>query len=231
MEYLRTSFDAASEEWVDEWNRFQLVWKYEHLPRRWGSGRERLKWLLDVVVSAAALVLLAPAMILLAAAVKWESAGPAFYAQDRVGLSGRVFKMYKYRSMIVDAEADGPRWSAGRVDSRITRVGAFLRRTHLDELPQLWNVLRGEMSLVGPRPERPCFVDELERLIPGYAERYRVKPGVTGLAQVHYRYDASIADVKRKLRFDRLYIERMCLGLDLRILARTFTVVMTQRGQ
>lgn len=230
MECLRTSFDAASEQWVAEWKRLELVWRYEQLPKGWRS-REKLKRMLDLAGAGTALVLFSPVMAVLAAAIKLESGGPVIYVQERVGLSGRVFKMFKYRSMTVDAEADGPRWCAGSADPRITRLGAFLRKTHLDELPQLWNVLKGDMSLVGPRPERPCFVDELERLIPGYAERYRVKPGVTGLAQVHYRYDASIADVKRKLRFDRLYIQNMCLGLDLRILLRTLAVVATQQGK
>ena len=194
------------------------------------TWRHALKHTVDRAGSAVLLTACAPVMAAIAAAVKLESEGPVFYHQERVGLGGRVFTMYKYRSMVVDAEAGGPRWSLGTADSRITRVGAFLRTTHLDELPQLWNVLRGEMSLVGPRPERPCFVEELSRRIPEYAERHRVKPGMTGLAQVHYRYDASLEDVKRKLQFDLLYIKQMCLGLDLRILARTVGVVVARRG-
>lgn len=231
MNNLRTRFNVVSEEYAAEWQRFQLVWAYEQQLSGWRDGREALKRTLDLVGSTAALMALAPIMAVVAVAVKWESRGPAFYRQERVGLGGRVFTIYKYRSMGMDAEADGPRWSAGDADHRITRVGAFLRKTHLDELPQFWNVLKGEMSLVGPRPERPCFVGELERLIPGYAQRYAVKPGMTGLAQVHYRYDASLEDVKRKLWFDRIYIKRMCLGLDLRILAWTVAVVLCGKGQ
>jgi len=230
MNNLRTQF-TTSETYATEWERFQLVWAYEHPSSDWHKRRDALKRALDVAGSAAGLVALSPVMALLAGAVKLESRGPAFYRQERVGRGGRVFTMYKYRSMIVDAEADGPRWCAGAADHRLTRLGAFLRRTHLDEVPQLWNVLKGDMSLVGPRPERPCFIEELERLIPGYAKRHRVKPGMTGLAQVHYRYDATLEDVRRKLRFDRLYIRRMCLWLDLRILAWTFAVVASRRGQ
>ena len=138
--------------------------------------------------------------------------------------------MYKFRTMRVNAEAHGPQWWAGDEDPRMTRVGRFLRRTHIDELPQLVNVLRGEMSLVGPRPERPQFVEELNRVVPEYDDRLLIKPGVTGLAQVHYRYDQSVADVKRKLRFDRLYVKRLCLALDARILFWTLAVVVTGRG-
>ncbi len=184
----------------------------------WRRSCRSLKRAIDVLGSAFVLLTLAPFMGALALWVKRDSPGPAIYSQERVGRSGRVFKIYKFRSMVVDAEAQGPRWCSGRDDPRTTRVGAFLRRTHLDELPQLWNVLKGEMSLVGPRPERPCFVQELQVSVPGYDERHLVRPGLTGLAQVHYRYDASITDVKRKLRFDRLYVERMCLALDVRIL-------------
>lgn len=211
-------------------NPINLVWaNQQHAAGR--AWRKELKRLLDIVISAAALVFLFPVLALLAAAVKCGSRGPVFYRQERVGQGGRPFTIYKFRSMIHNAEAAGPRWSQGEADSRITRVGAFLRKTHLDELPQFWNVLKGEMSLVGPRPERPCFAGELQRLIPGYDERCRVKPGITGLAQVHYRYDASLADVKRKLRFDRLYIERMCLWLDLRIFFWTLGVVVSRKGQ
>ncbi|MCI0557268.1 MAG: sugar transferase, partial [Nitrososphaera sp.] len=125
----------------------------------------------------------------------------------------------------------GPKWSSGDQDSRLTRIGGFLRRSHLDELPQLWNVLKGDMSLVGPRPERPFFVETLNRSIPRYDERFLIKPGMTGLAQVHYRYDQSLSDVKRKLRFDLLYVRRMCLALDVRILFWTLLVVATGRGK
>lgn len=198
------------------------------VPRTW---RTVLKRALDLAGSAAGLIVLAPVLAVLAAVIRFSSRGRALYRQERLGQGGRVFTMYKYRTMIDDAEAGGPRWSAGAADPRITRVGRLLRSSHLDELPQLWNVFTGDMSLVGPRPERPCFLPELQRLVPGYLARYRVKPGMTGLAQVHYRYDATIADVKRKLRYDRLYVQRMCLGLDMKILVWTFAVVFGRRGQ
>lgn len=203
------------------------------MPRRRSARTWRavLKRALDVAGSALGLVVLAPLMTLLAVIVRLGSRGPAIYRQERVGQGGRVFTMYKYRTMINDAEAGGPRWSGGAADPRITRVGWLLRSSHLDELPQLWNVFTGDMSLVGPRPECPCFLPELQRLVPGYLVRYHVKPGITGLAQVHYRYDTTIADVKRKLRFDRLYVKRMCLGLDMKILVWTVAVVFSHRGQ
>jgi len=152
------------------------------------------------------------------------------YHQERMGLDGQRFWMLKFRTMEVNAEAEtGPVWAARR-DPRRTRLGAFLRSSSLDELPQLLNVLKGEMSLVGPRPERLCFVEELGRVVPRYDERLLIKPGMTGLAQIHYRYDQSVADVRRKLRFDLLYVRRMCLMLDARILAWTLFVVVTGRG-
>jgi lipopolysaccharide/colanic/teichoic acid biosynthesis glycosyltransferase len=192
--------------------------------------RRVIKRALDVLGAAAGLIVLSPVLAVVAAAVKLTSPGPVFYRQERLGLGGRPFTIVKFRSMVQEAEANGPIWSAGSADPRLTRIGGFLRATHLDELPQLWNVLRGDMSLVGPRPERPCFSGPLEESIPGYEERCWVKPGMTGLAQVHYRYDATIEDVKRKLRFDRLYIRRMCLTLDLQILAWTVGVVLARRG-
>jgi lipopolysaccharide/colanic/teichoic acid biosynthesis glycosyltransferase len=192
--------------------------------------RRAIKRALDGLGSAVGLMALSPVLAVVAAAVKLTSPGPVFYRQERLGLAGRPFTIVKFRSMVQGAEANGPVWSAGRGDPRLTRCGGFLRATHLDELPQLWNVLRGDMSLVGPRPERPCFSGQLEASIPGYEERCWVKPGMTGLAQVHYRYDATIEDVKRKLRFDRLYVRRMCLTLDLQILAWTVGVVLARRG-
>jgi len=139
--------------------------------------------------------------------------------------------MYKFRTMRLDAEAQtGPVWAILVHDPRVTRLGRVLRSTHLDELPQLLNVVAGQMSLVGPRPERACFVGPLAHALPAYEQRLWVKPGMTGLAQVHYRYDQTLADVKRKLRFDLLYVKRMCLALDAKILAWTVLVVVTGRG-
>lgn len=193
--------------------------------------RVTLKRAVDLFGSALLLAVLLPAMAVIAAAIACGSAGPVVYAQERTGLGGRPFMMYKFRSMRRGAESGGPVWCPADTDPRITRVGRMLRRTHLDELPQLWNVLIGDMSLVGPRPERPCFVRELDRRIPRYAQRHAVKPGMTGLAQVHYRYDATIDDVKRKLRFDLLYARRMCLALDARILWSTVGVVAAGQGR
>jgi lipopolysaccharide/colanic/teichoic acid biosynthesis glycosyltransferase len=169
-------------------------------------------------------------MALIALAIKLDSRGPIFYSPERVGRFGEPFKMYKFRTMLVDAEANGPVWAAREHDPRVTRLGRLLRRCHFDELPQIFNVLRDHMSMVGPRPERPCFVEQLDREIPRYDQRFLIKPGMTGLAQVHYRYDQTAADVKKKLRFDLLYVKRMCLMLDVRILAWTILVVVTGRS-
>ena len=214
-----------------ELQRFILLWRYQHhIPPFTLWWRLVLKRIIDVIAGLAGLIVLAPVFVLVAIAVKLDSKGPAFYSQERLGRFGETFKIYKFRTMRVNAEADGPQWSAGHEDPRMTRLGRILRRTHLDELPQVINVLKGEMSLVGPRPERPCFVEELNRAIPSYDERLYIKPGMTGLAQVHYRYDTSLADVRRKLRFDILYIKHMCLALDARILVWTALVVITGRG-
>ena len=219
------------EELAVELQRFILLWRYQHhVPPFALWWRLVLKRGIDLVASAIGLIVTGPLMALVALAVRLDSRGPVFYAQERVGRFGDVFRMHKFRTMVVDAEAGGPVWAAGEEDPRMTRIGRFLRRTHLDELPQLFNVFKGEMSLVGPRPERPHFIEQLNLAVPRYDERLLIKPGMTGLAQVHYRYDASIADVKRKLRFDRLYVKRMCLALDLRILAWTVLVVITGRG-
>jgi len=214
-----------------EVQRFILLWRYQHhVPPFTLWWRLILKRLVDMAGSAAGLVVSAPVMAVAAAAIKLDSGGPVFYKQQRLGHFGEPFTIYKFRTMVVDAEAAGPQWAAGRSDPRLTRVGRILRRTHLDELPQLFNVLKGEMSLIGPRPERSCFVDELNQVIPSYDTRLLIKPGMTGLAQVHYRYDTTISDVRRKVRFDRLYIKRMCLTLDAKILVWTVLVVVTGRG-
>ena len=175
----------------------------------------------DAVVAASLLALTAPLLALLMIAVKATSRGPAVYSQLRVGRGGRAFRIFKLRTMVDDCEkATGPRWSV-RNDPRVTRLGRFLRKSHLDELPQLWNVLRGEMSLVGPRPERPEFVARLEREVPAYRDRLEVRPGITGLAQVQLPPDEAIEDVRRKVRCDLCYIRRLDPWLDLRILLGT----------
>ena len=231
MSVLVARLLSVWQELAIEIQRFVLLWRYQHRVRPFTLWwRLVLKRVFDITATLIGLVLIAPVMVLIAFAIKWTSPGPIVYRQERVGLFGDLFDIYKFRTMRVDAEANGPVWSLGDSDSRMTRVGAVLRRTHLDELPQLLNVLKGEMSLVGPRPERPHFVEELNRAIEGYSERLLIKPGMTGLAQVHYRYDTTIADVKRKVRFDRLYVKRLCLALDARILAWTVLVVVTGRG-
>jgi sugar transferase (PEP-CTERM system associated) len=185
---------------------------------------------IDVALAAIGLLVCAPLMALIAIAVRVNSAGPALYHQARVGRDSRVFQVHKFRSMRVDAEAHtGPVWSRPG-DTRITRLGRFLRRTRLDELPQLWNVLIGEMSLVGPRPERPEFVEELTREIPYYGQRHVVSPGVTGWAQVKYTYGASKEDALEKLQYDLFYIKNMSLALDLFIAFETMKTVVLRRG-
>lgn len=176
------------------------------------------KTALDIVLAAGLLVLTGPVILLTALLVRATSRGPAFYTQTRVGRDGRLFTIFKIRTMVHNCESlTGPRWSIPG-DPRITRLGHFLRQTHLDELPQLFNVLRGEMSLIGPRPERPEFTAKLERALPAYPERLRVRPGVTGLAQVHLPGDTSLASVRLKLAHDLFYIQQLSPGLELRIL-------------
>jgi lipopolysaccharide/colanic/teichoic acid biosynthesis glycosyltransferase len=175
----------------------------------------------DFVAAVFLIVLTAPLIALSMLLMKLTSRGPAIYSQRRLGQGGRPFTIYKIRTMFHESEAEtGPRWSTPD-DPRVTMVGRFLRRSHLDELPQLWNILRGEMSLVGPRPERPEFVTQLEQAIPFYRDRLAVRPGVTGLAQVQLPPDTDLDSVRRKLMCDLYYIERLSFWLDLRILICT----------
>ena len=188
----------------------------------------QIKNLLDRLVAGCALVALAPAIGVLAVLVRMGSRGPSFYLQERVGLAGRRFRIIKLRTMVADAEArTGPIWARPN-DSRVTRLGRVLRATHLDELPQLVNVVCGDMSLVGPRPERPQFVSRFTDDIPGYADRLSVKPGMTGLAQIHLAPEQSDRDVRRKLAYDRLYLRRMCLLTDLGIIGKTARLLLAQ---
>lgn len=184
---------------------------------------------LDLVGALVLLVVTLPVMLATAAAIHIEDGKPVFYRQVRVGRDGRAFTLYKFRSMRVDAEARGAVWAAVR-DPRVTRVGAVIRRLRVDELPQLFNVLRGDMALVGPRPERPEFTSELADRIPGYADRLSVKPGITGWAQVSAPYAASIDDARDKLSYDLYYIKNRSLLLDLLILASTVRVVLFREG-
>jgi exopolysaccharide biosynthesis polyprenyl glycosylphosphotransferase len=176
------------------------------------------------------LLLAAPVMLVTAVLVFLESGLPIFYRQERVGLNGQTFNVIKFRSMRQDAEKDGtPRW-AGAGDARVTRVGKFIRKTRIDELPQLLCVLKGDMSLVGPRPERPYFVERLTQDIPYYALRHGVKPGLTGWAQVRYHYGASVKDAEQKLQYDLYYVKNHSWFLDLIVLFETVGVVLTGKG-
>ena len=206
------------------------------------------KRVFDVVVAAVALVVFGLFLPLLTLIIKLDSPGPVFYSQERVGINrrrrggnaaprerrkvlqpGRPFKVHKLRTMRTDAEVGGPQWAA-KNDARVTRVGRFLRKTRIDELPQFLNVLRGEMSLIGPRPERLCFVRQLEKEIPNYRDRLLVLPGITGLAQVVNGYDDGIESVKRKIALDCQYISRAGLRQDTSILWSTVSVVLKGEG-
>jgi sugar transferase (PEP-CTERM system associated) len=187
------------------------------------------KRLFDLLLAAVGLVLAAPLMLLTALAVRLDSPGPIFYRQERVGENDRLFTLCKFRSMRSDAEKGTPIWAQTN-DNRVTRVGRFIRLTRLDELPQLLNVLRGDMSFVGPRPERPYFVQQLTAQIPFYAERHAVKPGVTGWAQVRYRYGASVEDAMEKLRYDLYYIKNLSIAFDLTIVIDTVKVIVCAKG-
>lgn len=199
-----------------------------------GFARSRLyrtlKSLIDLLLSAVLLIFTSPLLFLTAVAIKLDSIGPVLISQDRVGEYGRIFKIHKFRSMRVDAEKmTGPVW-ASENDPRVTRVGRVIRRLRIDELPQLWNVFKGEMSFVGPRPERPFFVEELRKKIPYYDERSAVKPGITGWAQIKYRYGSSEKDALEKLKYDLYYIKNMSILLDLIILFETAKTVLLGRG-
>lgn len=191
---------------------------------------ERFKRWSDILLSLAGILITSPLLVFAAILIKLSSEGPISYRQFRVGKAGKRFRIYKLRTMRIDAEKDtGAVW-AKENDPRVTPVGRILRKTHIDEIPQLINVLKGEMSIVGPRPERPEMVRDFKNLIADYEKRLLVKPGITGLAQVWHKYDETLEDVKKKVKYDLLYIRRMCLLTDLRILANTFIVVLTGRG-
>jgi sugar transferase (PEP-CTERM system associated) len=195
-----------------------------------GFVRTSVKRLFDIAGAVVLIVVSLPIMVLTALAIKLESPGPVLYRQERVGLGSKPFNVVKFRSMRTDAEKDGvPRWATA-ADSRVTRIGRVIRKLRIDELPQLFGVLKGDMSLVGPRPERPYFVDQLTQDIPFYAVRHSVKPGVTGWAQVSYQYGASREDTVEKLQYDLYYVKNHSLFLDLVILFETIGVVLTGKG-
>ena len=189
-----------------------------------------LKRAFDVVLALVGLVLASPAMLVVWLVLRFGSKGPVLYSQTRVGKDGVNFTIYKFRSMRVDAEAaSGAVWSTHN-DPRVTPVGRFLRRTRLDELPQLWNVLRNDMSIVGPRPERPEFIAELSENIPFYGQRHVVRPGLTGWAQVRHRYGSTVDDAQDKLQYDLFYIKHLSLAFDLYIVLETVKTVLVRRG-
>lgn len=195
-----------------------------------GWVRTVVKRLFDIVFAGALIVVSAPIILLTAILIVLESGGPILYLQERVGLNGRLFNVIKFRSMRTDAEHDGqPRWASAQ-DDRVTRVGRIIRKLRIDELPQLFSVLNGDMSLVGPRPERPYFVDKLTQELPYFAVRQSVKPGVTGWAQVRYHYGSSVEDSAEKLQYDLYYVKNNTLFLDLVILFETVGVVLTAKG-
>ena len=215
--------------WIDV-DGGDVSWVFDRDGFRHGRIGAAAKRVLDLVVAAGLIVLTLPLMLLTALLIKLDSDGPVLHRQERVGLHGRLFVLYKFRSMREDAEASGtPQWATIR-DPRVTRVGRFIRYSRIDELPQLFNVLRGEMSVVGPRPERPFFVTQLAAKIPLYGQRHCVKPGITGWAQVNAPYGASLEDAQEKLCYDLYYVKNRNVLLDLWILACTVRVVLFQEG-
>ncbi len=196
---------------------------------RTGRIRYLVKRAMDIVFSVSGLLFSLPVTLPTALLIKLESPGPVFYCQERVGEKGKPFKVVKFRSMRQDAEKNGAVW-AQENDPRVTRIGAFIRRTRIDEIPQMWNVLKGEMSFVGPRPERPVFVERLTRVIPYYSLRHSVKPGLTGWAQVCYPYGASEEDALRKLEYDLYYIKNSSVFIDILVVFRTVKTILFQKG-
>jgi len=200
------------------------------MPELMPEWEKKIKRISDIVISLIILIITFPLDILVSIFIKLDSKGPVLFKQDRIGMNNKVFRIYKFRSMYQDAEKNtGPVWSI-KDDPRVTRVGRIMRQLRFDEIPQFFNVLKGEMSLVGPRPERPYFVDMLAEQLPYYRRRLKVRPGITGWAQVKHKYDESIEDVKVKLRYDLFYIENMSLRMDIKILARTILVVIFGKG-
>jgi sugar transferase (PEP-CTERM system associated) len=184
---------------------------------------------ISIVISLIGLILALPLLPFIMLAIRLDSKGPVFYTQTRVGKAGRTFNVVKFRTMRLDAEAAGPRW-AGDNDPRVTRVGKFLRSSRLDEIPQLWCVLKGDMAFVGPRPERPEFIEMLSKEIPYYGVRHMVRPGLTGWAQVKYKYGATVDDSREKLQYDLFYIKNASIGLDMLIMFQTVKTVLLRRG-
>lgn len=216
----RLPLSQLTDEWLLQTEGFSLNTR--------GSLR-RLKRALDVLISLLLLIPATPVMLLTALIVRLESPGPVIYKQDRVGLFEKEFTVYKFRSMRADAEKDGAVWASAK-DNRVTFFGRFIRKVRIDELPQIWNILKGDMSFIGPRPERMAFVQKLKETIPYYSLRHTVKPGLTGWAQVCYPYGASEEDARRKLEYDLYYIKNMSILLDINIIFKTIGVVLFPKG-
>ena len=217
---MRTPVEHINDEWLLLEDGFNL--NTRKLPRR-------LKRTMDIVLAVGLLLVLWPLLLITAVVVRLDSPGPAIYRQTRVGLKNKNFTLYKFRSKRLDAEKDGAVWAV-KNDPRVTKVGGFIRKVRLDELPQLINVIKGDMSFVGPRPERPEFVAALSEKIPYYYIRHTVKPGITGWAQVSYPYGASVEDSRMKLEYDLYYIKRMSLFFDFKVFLRTVGVILFPSG-
>ncbi|WP_252228482.1 sugar transferase [Caldicoprobacter algeriensis] len=187
---------------------------------------EKIKRVMDIVLSLIGIIIAIPLMLIFGIAIKLESKGPVFYCQERVGKNGKVFMLYKLRSMYQNAEENGAKW-AEKDDPRVTKVGRIMRKTRIDELPQLFNVLKGDMSIVGPRPERPIFTYQFNEQIPGFVNRLQVKPGLTGWAQVNGGYELGPAE---KLEYDLYYIENRSILMDIKIMLKTVKVILTGKG-
>lgn len=220
--YLRRlEIDNVSDEW------FILARGFDNI---FGKNYIRIKRITDIAAALFGLLIASPLLLFAAIAIKIDSHGPVFFSQIRTGINLKPFRIYKLRTMVSDAEKKGAVWAKAN-DARITKVGSFLRKTRIDEIPQLYNVLKGEMSIVGPRPERPEFDTKLAEVIPYYMVRYIVKPGLTGWAQVNYGYGASIEDSKIKLKYDLYYIKNYSFMLDIRIMIRTVYIVIMKMGR
>ncbi|MEO1451971.1 MAG: sugar transferase, partial [Bacteroidota bacterium] len=204
-----------------------LIEVFPHLMRPWERVGKRV---FDLVFSGLALIMLTPVYAMLAILIKSDSEGPIFFKQERIGKLGKPFYIYKFRSMYIDAEKFGPALSSDE-DPRITKIGKFLRKTRLDELPQFWNVLIGDMSVVGPRPERQFYIDQIVKLAPHYRHLHKVKPGITSWGQVKYGYASTVEEMVERLTFDILYMENISLALDLKIILYTIIVIVEGRGK
>jgi len=232
---------ASLHEFTAFYEQFQFKVPVLHLKHGWfmqGGGFDllqnamglKLKRVIDIFLAIILMVVLMPVFFLTAFLIVIDSRGPVFYSQARKGLNDKVFYVHKFRSMAVDAEKEGAKWAEDN-DPRVTRVGKFIRKARIDELPQLWNVLKGEMSFIGPRPERPEFIHQLEKEIPYYDLRHLVMPGITGWAQVMYPYGASVEDAREKLQYDLFYIKNFSLLLDFVILMKTLRIVLRREGR